>query len=121
MKRKAKAATGEVGKNGCVSLELTHPGAQSVAIAGSFNDWHPTVTPMIALGEGRWRKELTLPPGRYEYRLVVDGQWVDDPAAKETVPNPFGGMNAVLNVVNQNRSGEKHAEIRSTQRWGINE
>ena len=99
MKRKVKPAAREASLcNGCVCFELTHPTAQAVSIAGSFNDWHPTASPMIALGEGRWRKELTLPPGRYEYRLVVDGQWVDDPAAKETVPNPFGGLNAVLEV-----------------------
>jgi len=51
---------------------------------------------MVPLGEGRWVKELALPPGRHEYRLVVDGQWRCDPAAVETVPNPFGGQNAVL-------------------------
>lgn len=101
MKRKTKTAARETANgNGCVCFELTNPAAQSVSIAGSFNEWHPTVTPMIALGDGRWRKELTLLPGRYEYRLVVDGQWVDDPAAKETAPNPFGGLNAVLTVEN---------------------
>lgn len=98
MKRKAKTAAREVGKNGCICLELTHLTAHSVSVAGSFNDWHPAATPMIALGEGRWRTDLTLPPGRYEYRLVMDGQWADDPAAKETVPNPFGGVNAVVTV-----------------------
>jgi 1,4-alpha-glucan branching enzyme len=99
MKRKAKSAAREAGNcNASVCFELTQPAGQSVCIAGSFNDWHSSATPMIALGEGHWRKELTLPPGRYEYRLVVDGQWVDDPAARETVPNPFGGLNAVLEV-----------------------
>ena len=99
MKRKAKSVASQTANgNGCVCFELTHPTAEAVSIAGSFNDWHPAATPMIALGEGRWRKEITLPPGRYEYRLLVDGQWVDDPAAEETVPNPFGGVNAVLNV-----------------------
>jgi hypothetical protein len=53
---------------------------------------------MIPMGRGKWAKELALPPGRYEYRFVIDGQWVDDPAANETVPNPFGGSNAVLVV-----------------------
>lgn len=53
---------------------------------------------MVALGNGRWVKELTLPPGRYEYRFVIDGQWVDDPKATEFVSNPHGGQNAVLIV-----------------------
>ena len=81
-----------------VCLELTWPGAQEVSIAGSFNDWHPSVTPMIRLRDGQWAKELSLAPGRYEYRFVVDGQWVDDPAATELIPNPFGTANAVLVV-----------------------
>ena len=62
----------------CMCLELVRPNAQEVGIAGSFNDWHPSVTPMIRLNNGKWAKELTLPPGRYEYRFVVDGEWVDD-------------------------------------------
>ncbi len=82
----------------CVCLGLTHATAQEVCIAGSFNDWHTSVTPMVRLDDGKWAKELTLPPGRYEYRFVVDGQWVDHPAATELIPNPFGTPNAVLEV-----------------------
>ncbi len=101
MKQKSTSVARKVGTKGCLCLELTHPGARSIALAGSFNEWHPTATPMVALGEGRWRKELSLPSGRYEYRLVVDGQWADDRTAKETVPNPFGGLNAVVTVETQ--------------------
>jgi len=53
---------------------------------------------MIPLGEGKWAKELVLGPGRYEYQFIVDGTWVPDPAARETVPNPYGGMNGVVAV-----------------------
>ena len=53
---------------------------------------------MVAMPDGRWLKELALPPGRYEYRFVVDGVWTDDPAAAELVDNGFGGRNAILNV-----------------------
>jgi len=41
-----------------------------------------------------------LAPGTYEYCLVVDGQWMPDPLASETVPNPFGGRNSLLKVAN---------------------
>ncbi len=99
MKAKTNAAAnGAAGRAWCVCLGLTHPTAQQVCIAGSFNDWHPGATPMIRLNEGQWAKELALPPGRYEYRFVVDGQWADDPAAMELIPNPFGTTNAVLVV-----------------------
>jgi 1,4-alpha-glucan branching enzyme len=81
-----------------IELVASFPGAQSVCIAGTFNDWHPQVTDMINVGGDRWAKALSLKPGRYEYRFVVDGRWVDDPTASETVANPFGTRNAVLDV-----------------------
>lgn len=82
-----------------VRIEFTAPSAITVYIAGTFNDWHPSATAMIALGDGRWVRELALPVGLYEYRLVVDGEWAADPQAAESVPNPFGGVNSVLRVL----------------------
>ena len=81
-----------------VRLEFTDRAAAAVFVSGTFNDWRPTATPMIPLADGRWIKELRLPPGRHEYCLVVDGHWMPDPRAAESVPNPFGGFNSVLNV-----------------------
>jgi 1,4-alpha-glucan branching enzyme len=81
-----------------VRFEFTHPTANTVCIAGTFNDWKPEAKPMHRLGHGRWLKETVLPPGTYEYCLVVDGQWMPDPQAPETVPNPFGGRNSLLRV-----------------------
>jgi len=84
------------------TFECIHPTAATISVAGSFNDWHPGATPMISLGAGRWIKALTLPPGTYEYRLVVDGQWMPDPRVEETTPSPFGGFNSVLRVPDRN-------------------
>jgi hypothetical protein len=81
-----------------VSLELVKPEAKKVFVAGSFNGWTPEKTPLAATGNGRWVGDLTVNPGRHEYLFVVDGQWVPDPNAKETVQNPFGGKNSVLIV-----------------------
>ena len=81
-----------------VQVKFSHSEATAVAIAGTFNDWRPEATPMVAMGEGQWRKELILPPGRYEYLFVADGKWIVDPLATETVPNPFGGVNSLLAV-----------------------
>lgn len=81
-----------------VRFEFDHPTARTVCIAGTFNHWQPEAKPMHCTGNGHWLKESALPPGTYEYRLVVDGQWMPDPQARETVPNPFGGRNSVLKV-----------------------
>jgi 1,4-alpha-glucan branching enzyme len=81
-----------------VRFEFSHPTATTVCIAGTFNDWQPDAKPMHPKGDGHWLKETVLPPGTYEYCLVVDGQWMPDPRAGESVPNPFGGRNSVLQV-----------------------
>ena len=67
-------------------------------LAGSFNGWKPEATPLIPRGGGQWSGDLVVKPGRHEYLFVVDGQWLPDPNAKETVSNPFGGLNSVLIV-----------------------
>jgi 1,4-alpha-glucan branching enzyme len=81
-----------------VELTLRMPRARSVAVAGTFNDWEADRTPMSPSGGGLWKATLWLPAGRYEYRFVVDGQWVSDPDARECVQNTYGSTNSVLVV-----------------------
>lgn len=81
-----------------VRFEFNHPTATSVCVAGSFNHWKPEAKTLHSAGIGHWIKDTELVPGTYEYCLVVDGQWMPDPNASETVPNPFGGRNSVLRV-----------------------
>jgi len=83
-----------------VSLQFVNPTATKVCVAGSFNGWKPEATPLTRTANGQWIGDLTVKPGRHEYLFVVDGQWIPDPKARETVPNPFGGRNSVL-VVSQ--------------------
>jgi len=83
---------------GHILLELVKPGAKTVCVAGSFNEWKPERTPLVPKGNGRWVGDLAVKPGRHEYLFVVDGQWLPDPNAKESVANPFGGKNSVLIV-----------------------
>ena len=93
------AGMGAVPYDGGVAFRVWAPFASSVSVAGTFNGWHPTAKPMHLSGAGNWVKESNLAPGTYEYCLVVDGQWLAYPLARETVPNPFGGRNSVLRVV----------------------
>jgi len=81
-----------------VHFEFTHPTAINVSVAGCFNHWQPEAKSLHPSGGGRWLKDTSLPAGTYEYCLVVDGQWMPDPSAPESVPNPFGGRNSVLRV-----------------------
>ncbi len=76
-----------------------YPRAASVQVAGDFNNWQPEQTPMQKVGDsGVWQTEMNLSPGRYRYRLVVDGQWQQDPYNELTELNPFGGFNSVVEI-----------------------
>jgi len=81
-----------------VVVKLNHSDANSVTVAGTFNGWHPETTPLRRVQQDEWLTELFLEVGVYEYRFLVDGQWVDDPAAQGYVPNGLGGQNARLEV-----------------------
>lgn len=79
-------------------FEFTDRAAQLVCVAGSFNGWKPEAKALHADGTGKWWKETPLKPGSYEYCFVVDGRWIADPQARESVANPFGGKNSVLKI-----------------------
>src|ERR1043166_9994394 len=91
---------------------LRAPHARKVAVAGSFNGWDPAQTPMSKDKDGNWQARILLPPGRYEYRFVVDGEWISDPSAKHCIPNPFESTNSVVDIC---RRGENPHEMERTE------
>jgi 1,4-alpha-glucan branching enzyme len=81
-----------------VTFRLDAPFASQVFLAGEFNDWSPTAEPMGKGDDGIWRVTVQLDPGRYEYKFVVDGTWMEDPENPDMVPDPYGGNNSVITV-----------------------
>jgi 1,4-alpha-glucan branching enzyme len=78
-----------------VRFELPFLEAREVFVAGTFNEWQPAMFPMSEV-PGGWTTEVALAPGTHEYLFVVDGRWIADPNNPKTCPNPFGGVNSVL-------------------------
>lgn len=93
-------ADGASGPKTPVTLSVSAPAATSVFVTGSFNAWNITQHLMQKQPDGRWTMTLPLAPGRYEYKFVVDGEWVIDPANPIKVPvlAPATGYNSVLEV-----------------------
>ncbi len=82
-----------------VRLVVVLPDAGTVEVAGDFNGWDPSRTPLTPAAGGAWTVTLPLQPGRYEYMFVVNGQqWIADPFAVEENGDGFGSRNAVLDV-----------------------
>lgn len=81
------------------------PEAKTVSVAGTFNDWRIDASPLSRDAEGTWRTSLALPPGRNEYKFIIDGHWCCEPGTDELhdgrggcVCNEYGTMNRVLEV-----------------------
>ena len=82
-----------------VKFSLSAPHAKSVYLVGDFNDWVPTETPLkLEKKSGTWKSSLKLKPGKYQYKFVVDGSWLNDPANGSTITNSFGSQNSIVEV-----------------------
>ena len=83
-------------------LEFTYhdDAAESVALAGDFNEWITTATPCGMNDDGVWSAQIDLlPPGRYRYKLVVNGaRWIEDPSNAMKEPDEYGGFNSILHI-----------------------
>ena len=71
-----------------------------VYLAGSFNNWDPQATKMVdKSGDGIYTVSVTLAPGIYEYKFVVNGVWTLDPDPdRDWTQNGLGTLNSVLRV-----------------------
>ncbi len=78
-----------------VQFEFPAPEAHEVYLAGVFNNWDTSANLMKKDKKGIWKTTLSLKPGRYEYRLLKDGNWENDPACCDCVTNEFGSQNCV--------------------------
>lgn len=91
-------------KQETTSISCKAPDAQSVFLAGTFNNWDPGTTPMERSENGEWSAQLELAQGRYEFKFIVDGEWCCAPGCQadhtcpDCVPNDCGTMNRVLEV-----------------------
>ncbi|HQJ15332.1 MAG TPA: isoamylase early set domain-containing protein [Candidatus Omnitrophota bacterium] len=79
-------------------FQIFAPQAKKVSVAGSFNNWDPTKVIAKKDTNGNWTVSVSLKPGRYEYKFLVDGSWVNDPKCSDAVYNSFGTQNSVVEV-----------------------
>ena len=92
------------------------PGARSVEVVGSFNDWsRGSLHLRDENHDGIWHGAAVLPAGPHEYMFVVDGErWVPDPLAGRYVDDGFGagGENSLLIVRPAQASLDDDATLR---------
>lgn len=96
MPKKTPVKNGSAAK---VTFELRTE-AQDVHVAGDFNDWSTSTTPLAKRKDGRFTATMTLPKGKeYRYRFVVDGdQWANDADADRYEPNDHGSHDCIIDL-----------------------
>jgi hypothetical protein len=74
-----------------------HEDASVVVLAGSFNAWNQS---QLVFGrEGSdWVCRIDLDPGVYQYKFILDGDWLLDPSNPDTAEDEAGNVNNVLEV-----------------------
>jgi 1,4-alpha-glucan branching enzyme len=78
---------------------LVRPEAQSVSLAGSFNQWSTTAHPLARSADGVWTTVVPLTPGEHAFMFVVDGElWIMPPAAEDYADDGFGARNGIVVV-----------------------
>lgn len=83
-----------------VTFSIQAENAENVAVVGSFNDWSETATPLKKLKNGTFKETLDLESGiSYEFRYLVDGNYVNDEEADSYAWSDFAGAeNSVLSL-----------------------
>lgn len=82
-----------------VVLSYHHFASKDLQIAGDFNGWIPDRDVETRRVNDTVEKVLTVRPGSYQYRVIIDGKWQEDPANPTRVPNRHGGSNSLLRVI----------------------
>lgn len=82
-----------------VVFALKAPAHADVQIAGDFNNWQPEALSYTEATEAPlWWKGISLKPGSYQYKYLLDGQWIADPHNENRSDDPFGGINSLIEV-----------------------
>jgi chromosome partitioning protein len=82
-----------------ILFKVEAPEDAVVQIAGDFNEWVPESLDFTeSQGRPLWHKTISLRPGSYAYKYLVDGQWIADPGNESTVEDAYGGVNSLISL-----------------------
>lgn len=83
-----------------VTFSVPTKEAKKVAVVGSFNEWNTEATELKKLKNGTFKTTVDLESeNSYEFRYVVDGNYVNDEQADAYAWNDFAAAeNCVINL-----------------------
>jgi alpha-amylase/alpha-mannosidase (GH57 family) len=82
-----------------IEFQFNAPTARAVYLGGEFNNWSQNADAMTKGEDGIFRIAKQLAPGTYQYKYIIDGTWKEDPDNPAKTPDPYGGSNSVLVIL----------------------
>ncbi len=81
-----------------IVFSVSAPQAKEVYLAGDFNGWKLDSKSRMEHVNGAWHKKIPLNSGKYRYRFVIDGNWVEDAKNPTKEKNPYGTLDSLIEV-----------------------
>lgn len=82
-----------------VTFSINAPHAKKVKLGGDFNNWNYENTSLMKDDKADlWKKEIFIEPGQYEYKFMVDENWLIDPNNINKAWNIYGSENSVIEI-----------------------
>ncbi|MBN2373987.1 isoamylase early set domain-containing protein [bacterium] len=80
-----------------VCFRLFYKDADTINIAGDFNNWNTLMHPLSEDQAGCWSIVIPLPKGRYQYQFIINQEiWITDPGAEMFAEDGFGSKNSLF-------------------------
>lgn len=82
-----------------VTFSVPAKEANKVVVAGDFNKWNTETNELKKLKNGTFKGTIDLAKDHsYEFKYVVDGEWINDEQADGYTWNEFANENCVVTV-----------------------
>lgn len=96
--KKAPVKTSVAGRKK-VEFSIEAKAGSDVSVAGSFTGWRPRSLKAKGTGSTQYSLVVFLPPGQYQYKFIIDGEWITDPGCPASTINEFGTLNSLRQIV----------------------
>lgn len=81
-----------------VIFSVFAPEAKDVYLVGEFNKWQLNDSARMAQNNGTWSRKINLNSGKYRYRFVIDGNWIEDSSNPLKEVNPYGSVDSLVEI-----------------------
>jgi chromosome partitioning protein len=81
-----------------VIFSVSAPEAKDVYLVGEFNKWQLNESARMMQNNGTWSSKINLNSGKYRYRFVIDGNWIEDSNNPFKEVNPYGSVDSLIEI-----------------------